>query len=188
MFSTILLITQSFCATAQDFRSSKEDYLKMARYLAAGSGKWMAANPNHDPSNPRSSHALGLWFDLSNNENVLRLSIVGYRGDTAHIASDALWIWHPGEQKIKYYDMSRGGAFQEGETYFNTDQLFVTRSFTYIPSGEMYFSRGENVMNSPTEHYTRTLRWRDGKWEEQGSFTWRLSREGEGYKVVNRIK
>lgn len=185
LFILLFLLT-TMAANAQEFRSAKEDYLKMARYLANGSGKWMAPNPRHDPDNPRSARALGLWFDLSNRENVLRLSIVAYRGDTVHIASDALWIWHPGEQKIKYYDMNRGGIFQEGETFFSADDTFVTRSFNYLPNGEITFSRGENVMTSEKEHFTRTLTWKDSQWQEQGQFTWRLTEEGEGYKAVKR--
>ncbi len=171
---------------AQDFQSSKDDFLKMARYLSNGSGKWMAPNPNYDSSNPRSSRAIGLWFDLSLNENLLKLSIATYRGDTVHLTSDALWIWHPGEQRIKYHDISMRGTFIEGETYFTDDKTFVTRNFTYMTDGTVRFARGENYMTSEKEHFTRSLAFEDGEWKQRASFTWKLTSDGEGYKAIKR--
>jgi len=157
MFLVSLIVGLVFnLVLAQDFRSSKADFLKMANYLSAGSGKWRTPNPSHDPTNSSSHQALGLWFELKLNQNLLKLSIVAYRGDTAHIASQSMWIWHPGEQRMRYYDTNLRGYFMEGETYFISDDVFVTRSFNYMPDGSIHFARGENKIISEDQHFTRS--------------------------------
>ena len=95
----------------------------------------MAPNPNYNPDNPNSAKALGLWFDRRLDGKLLHLSVISYRGDTAYVSTDAMWIWHPGEQRIKYLEMTLSGRIQEGEVYFNADDTFVNRNFQYQLNG-----------------------------------------------------
>ncbi|MEP1094848.1 MAG: hypothetical protein ABJG78_07035 [Cyclobacteriaceae bacterium] len=169
---------------AQEFRSSKEDFQKIVNYLSNGSGKWMAPNPNYDPDNPNSAKALGLWFDKRLKGKHLHLSVVTYRGDTAHISSDAMWIWHPGEQRIKYTEVTLGGRLQEGEVYFNADDTFVNRNFQYQLNGKTVFARGENIILTEDRHKTTSYIFENNTWQVQGSLEWRLTNEGEGYKSI----
>ncbi len=170
---------------SQNFGSSTpEDFLKMGRYLSKGSGQWMAPNPNFDPNNPRSHESLGLWFDFKLNEKMIELSIVMYIRDTAHIISSGMWIWHPGEQRIKYYDIKIGGTFMDGETYFTEENIFVTRSFTYTPNGKIHFALGDNVMLSEDEHETTSNIYENANWREQASYVWKRVAEKEGYSAV----
>ena len=170
---------------AQDFKgSSKQDFLKMSRYLSEGSGKWMAPNPNYNPKNPSSHQALGLWFDLKLNENYLHLAIVTYVGKTAHIISSGMWIWHPGEQKIKYFEIIRGGRFMEAEVYFISDNTFVSRKLTYLPGGKINFALGENIMLSKDEHKTISRVYENSAWRVEASYIWKKTAENEGYEKV----
>lgn len=171
---------------AQEFKSSTEDFQKMVNYLAHGSGKWMAPNPNYNPGNPRSAKALGLWFDQRLNGKLLHLSVMIYQGDTAYVTSDAMWIWHPGTQRIEYTEITLGGRLQEGEVYFNSDDNFVNRNFQHQLNGQILFARGENIILTEDRHKTTSYIFDNDTWRVQGSLEWRLTKEGEGYKAIKR--
>ncbi|AXT20397.1 hypothetical protein D7030_04560 [Flavobacteriaceae bacterium AU392] len=184
----IIIFTGFLFQTAQaqkDIKgSSKQDFLKMAQYLSEGSGKWMAPNPNYNPQNPSSHQAVGLWFDFKLEENYLRLSIVTYIGETAHIISSGMWIWHPGEQKIKFFEIIQGGRFTEAEVYFISDNTFVSRKKAYLPNGKIYFALGENIMLSKDKHKTISKIYENGSWRTEGSYVWKKTAENEGYETI----
>lgn len=187
LFSLLIGLT-FYSAQAQEFNSSKEDFSRMSDYLAAGTGKWMAPSPNYDASNPRSSKALGLWFEKRLNGNLLHLSIISYRSDTAFVISEGFWLWHPGEKRMNYLDISLRGNFIDGETYFTNDSTFVTRNFTYFTDGSVRFARGMNYMLTEDTHETASFAYENGAWKERARFKWKLTEENEGYKVIQHIK
>ena len=181
----LFFVSQLFNSlSAQDIGSSKEDFLKMANYLSADSGKWFAPNPKYEPENLSSTRALGLWFNMKLKQNLLHLSLVIYKGDTAHITADSFWLLHPGEQRIKYYDINSKGDFIDGENHFASDEKFITRLYSYAPDGHIQFERGENIIISKNEHKTKSSVYEKGKWREIGSFTWKRTVGEKNYKVL----
>ena len=186
VFFCIVQVISVVILQAQEFKSSRSDFDQMANYLSKGSGKWMAPNPRYNDMNPKSTKALGLWFDKRLDDKLLHLSVVLYREDTAHIISDAMWFWHPVEQRITYIDMTSGGQLQLGETYFNTDEEFVNRNFQYQTNGKVVFARGVNLILSEDRHKTTSYVFENDDWRVQGSLEWSLTKEGEGYQAIKR--
>ncbi len=154
---------------AQINGSTKEDFLRMAKYLSDGPGKWMSPNPKYDPENLRSSLGVGLWFTLEMKENLLRLTHVSYRRDTAHVTGESYWLWHPGEQKIKYY--GTGIGFTDGETYFTADDKFTTFAFSYSANGKIQRTKDDNFIISENEHRAVSYYFEKNEWHQNGDYT-----------------
>lgn len=169
---------------AQNNSSTKEDFLKMAQYLSTGSGKWITPNPKYNSEKPFSAKAFGLWFTLKLNKNLLLLTHVVYRRDTAHVTGESYWLWHPGEHRIKYYSLNFRGGFTDGETYFQSDNTFTTTDFRYTPNGHIEINKDENVIMSELEHRTTSSVFKKGQWEVIGEYLFKRSREAEQYKFI----
>lgn len=188
MKTTILILFFSFqvChfSIAQNPVSSKEDFLKMANYLSGTSGKWATPNPNYDFKEKSSSEAFGLWFALELEQNLLHLTHVIYRGDTAHVTGESYWLWHPGEQRIKYYSVNIRGGFTDGETYFTSENVFVTTEYSYALDGNIRIRKDENFIISTNEHKTNSYTFKDSEWISEGNYTFNKTKEMAHYKVI----
>ncbi len=169
---------------AQDKGSSKKDFLRMASYLSSGTGKWMTKNPNYDPENLSSSKGFGLWFTQKLKQNLLHLTHVVYRGDTAHVTGESYWLWHPGEQRINYYSISNRGNFTDGETYFVSDEKFITTEYSFSPDGQIQLHKDENIIISEDEHKTISSYYENSKWHVIGNYTFIKNQEKKYHKVI----
>ncbi len=168
--------------------SSRVDFLKMANYLTAGSSKWMTPNPNYQADNPRSSRGFGLWFSLDLRQNLLRLRHVSYRGDTALVTGESFWLWHPGEQRIKYYSIDPWGGFTEGETHFSGEDKFTTTQYAYRPNGKIQIVKDDNFMISNQEHKAISYNFENNEWKQTGDYPFKKVGENEYYRVVVDFK
>ncbi len=171
---------------AQDIGSDREDFLTMASYLSQGSGKWMTENPKYNPNNPYSTKAFGLWFTLEFKQSLLRLTHVAYKGDTAHVTGESFWLWHPGEQRIKYYSVNIRGGFTNGETYFESEESFTTAEYSFSAKGKIRRRKDVNTIISAEEHQTNSYYYDNGAWHAEGNYTFRKTLEKEHYKVIKR--
>lgn len=172
---SLFIIIASTSSLAQNTGSTKADFLKLARYLSANSGQWTSPNPNYDADKEFSAKAFGLWFKSTLRSNLLHLTHVVYRGDTAQVTGESYWIWHPGEQKIKYYSINKRGAFTNGETYFTSDDKFVTIEYTYSPNGVIQKRKDQNFIKTDKEHATISSVFKGGIWQKEAEYTFTKS-------------
>ena len=180
----ILFVIISYQVSAQNTGSSKEHFLNLASYLSNGEGQWMTPNPQYDSKDSRSSTGFGLWFDFELEENLLRLTHVVFREDTAHITGESFWIWHPGERQIKYYSTNIRGGFTDGETLFTKEDRFVTTEYSYSVGGKIELSKDDNTIISPDEHLTTTSVFKDNSWKITGQYRFRKTKDKEYYKAI----
>ena len=145
---------------------------KMAKYLTLGSGQWKAPNKQHNPNNPRSAHAFGLWFERPM-RHFMSLKIVSYQKDTVLISSEGFFTWHPGEKKFVHMTSNRGGGFAEGITSFPNDSTFISTMNNFTRKGTTYEHKDENFIVSINEHRNVSYRKDEaGNWVAQSEWTW----------------
>ncbi len=150
-----------------------EAFRRMMSYLAGGSGRWRAPNPNHDPTSKTSPEAIGLWFQTSARGNLLQLTVVGHVGSQFRKWSESYWLWHPGRKEILYHEVGPNGAVRMGTTHFTDEHTFVTLTEAVSPTGSIASNRGENVIVDENAHRTTAYALDpEGKWIEQNALTW----------------
>ncbi len=146
---------------------------KMANYLIKGSGKWTGENKNHDPANPKSPKAFGLWFDRPL-QNLLNIKIVAYLEDTILISSQGAFSWHPTKNQYVHTIVDRGNGYSEGISEFPNDSSFISTMVIYRPSGEVYDHKDENFIVNEDEHRNVSFtKDESGEWKEKGNWIWK---------------
>lgn len=150
---------------------------KLADYLSRGTGKWTGENPNHNPNNPRSARAFGLWFERPL-KGLLTLKIVAYQKDTIVISSQGTFSWHPQKQQYVHTMTDRGNGFAEGVTEFPDDSTFISTMINYRPNGKSFAHKDENFVVDENVHrnisYSKDA---DGNWVESGRWVWKRDPE-----------
>jgi hypothetical protein len=145
---------------------------KVAGYLTQGSGKWKASNPNHQPGNPRSAEAFGLWFERPM-RNFMTLKIVSYQKDTVRISSEGFFSWHPGKQHYVHVNGNRGNGYAEGITTFPNDSTFISTMMIFRRNGTSYEHKDENFIVDEDVHKNISYRKDEaGDWVVEGEWTW----------------
>jgi len=76
------------------------------------------------------------------------------------------------------------GGFTDGETYFVSDDSFITTEYSYFPDGKIQLNKDENTIISDGEHNTTTSKYEQNAWHQTGDYTFRKAKEKENYKVI----
>lgn len=170
----IVLLLVSLHVHGQE-NTSKDDFLHIAKYLSAGSGSWRALNPNFNPQNPASSSEFELKFTLDLRANLLHIVHYAYQRDTSRITSESYWLWHPGEQTIKYYSIDINGNITDGKTFMTADDTFYTVAYRYNTNGKIELRKDTNLILSENEHSVETTAFRQGRWQTVANFSLKKS-------------
>ncbi len=144
----------------------------IATYLTQGSGQWKAPNNNHNPNNPRSAKAFGLWFKRPM-RNLMTLKIVSYQKDTILTSSEGIFSWHPGEKQFIHVNGNRGNGYSEGITAFPSDSMFISTVRIFTARGSSYEHKDENFIVNDNIH--RNVSYRkdeEGEWIAESEWTW----------------
>lgn len=170
----ITLLFISFHIYGQE-NSSKEDFLRIAKYLSDGSGNWKTPNPGYNPQNPQSIKEFELRFSLDLRANLLHLVHYSHRNDTSIITSESYWFWHPTDQMIKYRSIDVSGDFTDGKTFVITDNTFYTVVYRYNMNGRIDLRKDTNIILSENEHSVLSSAFRQGRWQPVAEFSLKKS-------------
>lgn len=144
----------------------------MADYLSRGSGKWTGENTKHDPANPRSPRAFGLWFERPL-ESLLTIQIVAYLGDSTILSSQGIFAWHPVKEHFVHIASDRGNGYSEGISEFPTDSMFVSTMVGHRPNGKISQHKDENFIVSEDVHRNTSYnKDENGNWVKLNDWTW----------------
>ena len=170
-----IILSGVYCRAQSRYQQLPEQqhFNVMADYLTAGSGKWRGENPRHNPGNPRSPQAFGLWFERPM-YNLLTLKIVAYRADTIIISSQGTFSWHPEKQHYIHITADRGGGHGEGVTQFPNDSTFISIMKIYRPNGKVIDHKDENFIINKDQHGNTSFKKNEqGEWVENGRWVWK---------------
>lgn len=164
-------------AQIRNTESQQTHFEKMADYLTMGTGKWTGDNKNHNPDNPRSPRAFGLWFERPM-QNLLTIKVVAYQNDTTVLSSQGIFSWHPGKKQFIHVTADRGDGYSEGVSEFPTDSTFISTLVVYRPNGKTFDHKDENFIVNENMHRNTSYRKDEkGIWVESGRWTWTRDRQ-----------